>query len=423
MSSARMPTVTKTRVRVATRSKGAWAASLSADALTVIVGLAACESVKLIGTIPGSEIVLIPVLPILLVVRFRKITRGKLKYLFVLLGLWLFGQVVTDIYRGAEFADWARGDSAIVFMALDLAGLAGLLSGSERRKALFILSFALGSLIATRISPNYLFQADPWKFGYSEESPQWWFSLVAGFFARRRYTVAGMLLLGIAGVNLFFNYRSPVLFLLVTMGVMLPMIPERIGRLRILPPQGTGLRIAVLIVIVLTMGFIAELVTTGLSASGALGEDARQKNEMQANSALGFLLGGRPEIFVSTRAVFDSPILGHGSNAKDPKYLEMYEDMLLQAGLRQGEYQEQTVAEVAAIPTHSHLMGAWVTAGVLGALFWGYVFSCSCAAQFGRQSYGPLCYPATAISSSSSCGLSCSPPSDTPQGSEKLFCW
>ena len=25
------------------------------------------------------------------------------------------------------------------------------------------------------------------------------------------------------------------------------------------------------------------------------------------------------------------------------------------------------------IPSHSHLMGAWVSAGILGALFWGYI--------------------------------------------------
>ena len=149
-----MPTITKTRVRTVARSQGAWAASLGGDALTMMVGLAVCWSVTLIGAIPGTEIVMIPLLPILLMIRFRKITQGKFKYLFLLLGLWLVGQIATDIYRGTTFVDWVRCDSAIVFMAMDLAGLAALVSGSERRKAIFIFSFAVGSLLSTRISPS-----------------------------------------------------------------------------------------------------------------------------------------------------------------------------------------------------------------------------------------------------------------------------
>jgi hypothetical protein len=368
-----MPTITKTRKRIFTRSRGAWTASLGADALTVMVGLAVCASVKVIGTIPGSEVVLIPVLPILFIVRFRKIMQGKLKYLFALLGLWLVGQIVTDIYRGTAFVNWARSDSAIVFMALDLAGLTALVGGSERRKGIFIFSFALGTLLATRISPSYFFADYPWKFGYAQGVNLLVIFVSCWFFARRQYTVVAFLFLGMAGVNLFFDYRSPVLFLLVTLGMILPVIPERIGRLRLFPPQKTGRRLVVLILIVFTTGNMAKLVLTGLAASGALGEDARQKTERQENSALGLLLGGRPQILVSAVAVWDSPILGHGSYAEDLKYVEMFRDLIVEIGMHEDQYDERN-AEAMGIPTHSHLMQAWVFAGVLGAVFWVYAF-------------------------------------------------
>ena len=368
-----MPTITKTRERIVSRSKGAWAASLGADALTVTVGLGACVNITLIGSIPGSEIVLIALLPFLLAMRMRRIVHGRLKFLFLLLGLWLLGQVLTDIYRGTEFQDWARGDSAIVFMAMDLAGFAALISGSERRKAIFIFSFALGSLLATRISPNFFFAGAPWKFGYAVGVNSLVVLVSCWFFARRQYSIVGLLLLGIAGVNLFLDYRSPVLFLLVTIGLVLPLIPERIGRLRLLPPQGSWRRIAVLVLIVLTTGGIARLVLTGLAASGALGEEALLKNEAQANSTVGLLLGGRPEILVSSRAVWDSPILGHGSGAKEIKYREMYRDILLEIGIQEQETDDRNDFRFG-IPAHSHLMQAWVNGGVLGGLFWGYVF-------------------------------------------------
>lgn len=368
-----MRTLTQMRVRTPTPSKGKWVASLSADCLTLIVGLAVCASVKLIGTIPGAEVALVPLVPILLVLRFKKIKQGKLKYLFLLMGLWLAGQIATDIYRGTGFVDWAKSDSAIVFMAMDLAGLAALVSGNERRKAIFIFSFALGSVLATRISPNYFFEGSPWKFGYGPGVTSLVVLASCFFFARRQYAATGMLLLGIAGVNLYYNFRSPVLFLLTTIGLVIPVIPERIGRMRILPPPGTGRRLVVLILIVLSTGAVAKLVITGLTASGALGEEAQLKTETQANSTLGLLLGGRPEILVSSAAVFDSPILGHGSYPRDLKYTEMYHDLLIESGVQTEETDYQSASDLGMIPAHSHLMGAWVFAGVLGALFWGYV--------------------------------------------------
>jgi hypothetical protein len=370
---SKMRTLTQTPVRTVTRSKGSWVASIGADIITLILGLAICASVKLVGTIPGTEVVLIPLVPFLLIVRFKKVTQGKFKYLFLLLGLWLLGQIATDVYRGTGFVDWAKGDSAIIFMAMDLAGLAALVSGSERRKGLFIFSFSAGSLLATRVSPNYFFEGAPWKFGYGSGITALVVFASCFFFAQRKYAATGMLLLGIAGLNLLLDFRSPVLILLVTIGLVIPVIPERIGRMRILPAPGTGLRLVALSMILLATGMIAKIVITELAAAGALGEDAREKNELQQNSALGLLLGGRPEILVSSRAVIDSPILGHGSFGKDVKYTEMYRDLLVESGMHEDEFDEENENAFGRIPTHSHLMGAWVFAGVFGGLFWGYV--------------------------------------------------
>ena len=86
------------------------------------------------------------------------------------------------------------------------------------------------------------------------------------------------------------------------------------------------------------------------------------------------MLGGRPEILVSSRAVLDSPILGHGSWAKDFKYNEMLNDLLIEQGKRENYLQDLDPDWRGLIPVHSHLMGAWVWAGILGAIFWAYIF-------------------------------------------------
>ena len=68
---------------------------------------------------------------------------------------------------------------------------------------------------------------------------------------------------------------------------------------------------------------------------------------------------------MSTRAIADSPIIGHGSWAKDVYYVAILRDILESNGFKAtGESDEDL------IPSHSHLLGAWVELGLLGGLFW-----------------------------------------------------
>jgi O-antigen ligase len=97
-------------------------------------------------------------------------------------------------------------------------------------------------------------------------------------------------------------------------------------------------------------------------------EDIKAKEKSQAAGDYGLFLGGRTEIISSFYAIRDSPILGHGSWAKNPYYDQMMYYFLRDAGYQPGK----NVSEL--IPTHSHFWGAWVESGILGAIFWGYIF-------------------------------------------------
>jgi O-antigen ligase len=99
-----------------------------------------------------------------------------------------------------------------------------------------------------------------------------------------------------------------------------------------------------------------------------MGSEARNKYLIQSRGQYGLLLGGRNEIYASSQAIIDSPILGHGSWAKDRKYV------LILLELRRAGYQiEDNILKSDLIPTHSHFFGAWVEAGIMGALFWAWV--------------------------------------------------
>jgi O-antigen ligase len=129
----------------------------------------------------------------------------------------------------------------------------------------------------------------------------------------------------------------------------------------------------------------------GYAASrGSLGQDAEQKYERESSGKYGVLLGGRTELLASLPAIYDSPILGHGSWAKDPIYIIAQHQALLMLGYRSvGKSITLDELRYGLIPAHSYLFQAWVDAGILGAVFWVWILVLT-ARVFMRI------YPATA---------------------------
>jgi O-antigen ligase len=134
-------------------------------------------------------------------------------------------------------------------------------------------------------------------------------------------------------------------------------------------------RVVVTIAASIIVALIGIIMTYQLAASiGILGPSERDKYEQQSKGDLGIILGGRKEMLGYIPAIYDSPILGHGSWAKDPTYLIAQRQLLAQLGYADtGEITSDDIEE-GLIPTHSCLFGAWVDAGILGALFWGWIF-------------------------------------------------
>jgi O-antigen ligase len=107
--------------------------------------------------------------------------------------------------------------------------------------------------------------------------------------------------------------------------------------------------------------------------NGMLGENAQQKYELQAGGEFGLLIGGRQELLIASLAIIDSPIIGHGSWAKDFKYLALLPSLLLKYSYDKLEPVVYNELMTGLIPAHSFLLGAWVYSGLLGAVFWFWV--------------------------------------------------
>ncbi len=344
--------------------------SIGMDVVAFLVGVTLSLAIPLVGQLPAGEVIMLLSLPVLTIVQARHLNRAGIRSVFVLLGLWLVSQLVADLYRQTAFADWTRGNAAILFFAIDLAFITMLISRSESRKLVFIIGFATGALFFAYWSPTTLIESDPWKFGYSTGANLLAVLAASCLFHLRRYLLCAGVLLVFIAANLMDNFRSPVLLLLIAIALALPIIPERIGRLRILPRAGTKARVGVLALLALAAAGGAFSLVQFVTASGFIDEDSQAKNQSQLHG--GFLLAGRPEIVVSSRAVLEHPLIGWGSWAKDYKYVEMLSDFQAQYNL-QTDLTDTEEDSQGLIPAHSHLMGAWIWAGIFGAVFWMYV--------------------------------------------------
>ncbi len=333
------------------------------DVLVFVIPCLLFLEVTVVGRLFASEIMLLALLPFVLIARGRVLWAPLPRTILVLGMAWLLNQVVTDIIRDTPFHDYARGWAKIGFTLVNFAVLYMLLHDSARRLVIFAVGLAVGGILDYYISPETLAVSDPWKFALGGSFT---LLLIVGaqrLFERGMRLVVPAVPAAAAALNLVMGYRSLAgICFLVAVYLFLQWRGPKL-RFRITPA-----RLAMLGV----LGFIATIAfieAYGYAAStGVLGGEAQRKYERQASSQYGLLLGGRMEILVSSRAIMDSPIIGHGSWAKDAEYARL---LLEIKGY--GPWVAASGLQSKLIPTHSYLFGAWVEAGILGAVFWIYI--------------------------------------------------
>lgn len=340
--------------------------------MLVLVALGMGVEIGLVGRLFLSEIFLAAALPFALY--FRTANRFDREWslttqFYILAGLWFLGAVVTDAVRETPFEDLARGWSKILFLILNFASILLLVDGSRQRAVSLVVLLSAASAVRLRMGLNlYVPDAEsvfgnPWKFGYGQLAAEGAFLLSAILISYPLTRLAGLSLPFVdASINLALNARN--LFGLTALSALVVAFLR--SRRRALSPAFLA-----------AMAIVAAAAASGLvfaysyvASSGMIGLEAKDKYEAQSSGGLGILLGGRTESIASTQAILDSPILGHGSWARDVQYVALMANRMEEAG-----YDAASGDPLAddLIPTHSHLLGAWVESGVLGAIFWLWV--------------------------------------------------
>ena len=318
-----------------------------------------------LGTIYLAELCLIGILPVLLVLRGR-LLQSRALALILALGLLYFGaQVITDIIRETPFTDYARGWSRILFLLFSFVSTYLLIGNDRARLLCYACGLVVGSFLFLII--NNPLSAIGWKFGVAGPTTTLiliGFSLVP--ILRSPSSLVGPALLVALGVfSAFMSFRSWGGILMLSAAFLaMPAILRLFG---LKPKPLSYSRMLAMGFVLFAAGFGA-IKLYGLAAeSGMLGEKSKDKYETQsALGDLGILLGGRSESLVTVQAIQDSPLIGHGSWAKDRYYAELRQLMLYRLGFVNRFIEPDN----DLIPTHSHLLGSWVEAGVGGAVFW-----------------------------------------------------
>lgn len=333
------------------------------DGVAFIVPLLQFVELPMVGRLLGSEIFLLFLFPILLAKR-RHCLFAPLPRTFLFLGaLWFSGQILTDLTFSTPFIDYARGWSKIGFILISFSTLYLLFIDQPNRIVLFAAGLALGGILDFYFSPNIRAEHYFWKFGIGIPITLFFILFCLVLRARRHYWLVVGVMVVVAFLNLYFDFRSLAGITFMTACYL--GLHARHRHPNDLKPTVSPHRLLLLGVMGGISVFAILEVYASAAQTGWLGESAQQKYELQAYGVYGLLVGGRSEILVSSQAILDSPFIGHGSWAKDCRYTDMLIDLKRRLGYFPGGEKDECL-----IPSHSHLLGAWVEAGLAGAVFW-----------------------------------------------------
>ena len=353
----------------ASSAAGLWAA--------FFLGLGTRLHVELIGYLPFSELALLCILPFTVSRAYSARNLRKTGWMVPLCFLWLASAIFTDLYQQTQWSLAARGIARAVVYCIAIPQIVLFFSTDGYKKA---ISFALGTV------PSILLSQFIFRGGVIEGRERVYGRAIIDFESHWTVVLGACIMLAIlvlysrsrllahalawaAGIFQITNgsRSAGAVFLLASVVCFL--------KARFL---GKPIRRDVLVTTLWTAftGLILVVVAFGIysfysnaAASGRLGAKAQDKYIKQSGSRFGLLIGGREAVVSGLLAALDSPIVGYGSWPLDR------EGFYLRTCELSGSKPEPTYYQrgYPMIPTHSHVLCAWVENGIGGLFFWIYV--------------------------------------------------
>jgi hypothetical protein len=332
------------------------------------------------GLVMASDLIMLAVFPLALIRHADRLKDKPVPTVLVLGSLWLAAQVITDVIRGAGPDDYLRGWVKIIFVLINFIVVWTVVCVSRRRFVLYGIGLAVGTILEALLHPTVDALSSPWKFGIGIPV-----TMLVALFASRlgNFKYVGVLLpLGsLAVVHLYKDFRimGVICFVVVIYSIFLASADSK---------KHSGARRALLAFSVIAAIGAFSATYSYFAKQGVFGKYAQDKLEVQSAGEGGTLLGGRREILGSGPAILDSPIIGHGSWARDAQYGAIMRERSVELGYKR--FQDGGGSKDDLIPTHSYLFGSWVEAGIVGAIFWMFFLIYTAYTLFSASGDEPL---------------------------------
>lgn len=333
--------------------------------LLFLIPLLANFRFEFVGSVSVGEIILVAVSPLAISGMRDWLGSRAVKIMIGMLAFYLFTQMLSDVYRGSYSGDYWRGWAKISMSLFSFLVVGSLMRGNESRVVVFIMGFGLSAFInrGTTIDVDLMTTAERFKFGVGASIAYLLF-LLAGWVNPRLRVLFLVLPIGLAVAAFLLNARSLAGLILITvlLGVLIPRISLYSKLLK-------GRVVLYVIASILASVLLFEGYKIG-ARQGVLGELAQEKYLYQKERTGDFnLLSGREEIYFTLPKIIQSPLIGWGSWHRDPDYVI---EKILERGATSDTAKYISESSMGLVPSHSHLFGGWMEAGIGGAVFWLY---------------------------------------------------
>ena len=334
-------------------------------AIPFLLGILGFIEIELVGKLAMNEILLLVISPFYLNRAFRVLKLPAFRSMFLLGLIYLFSLIAADLYRHTPPQDFLRGWAKLGLTLISFILLVPILFDNIRALPAFIIGWFL-SPFASIIA--YGVQWELYKFYIGAPISAASF-LVVGYAHRYlRKTTHSMPFLA-SGMALLQNCRSLAGITMIAQISNLLTIHQKSRQDNDghYTASGKARSIFIFLIFCLAGLGIMEIYKYAVT-QGFLGDRMLTTYEMQtAYSSSGefSFLSARWDNLYTWPKIFESPIIGYGSWAKDIDYIVSRSNEI---GINPAMV--AIAGEYGLIQTHSHITAGWLEAGIFGGIFW-----------------------------------------------------
>jgi len=356
--------------------------------LLFLLGLFAETKVYLYGAIALSELVIFALTPILVLKHYYRMRReGFLPFIFMMGGL-IVSMLISSAWNHTPLPYVIKQFAMLYGILAYYICFYELLRQNMRGLGWFFFGVALSHIITIyALNPTvtvseagsaYIGQGDTYDI---VRGPLFWIARVQAF---GQIPIIGSYLSTPFVYSIFFPIAFSAFALASTVSgrgaalfAFLSCLILAVGRKSREKMQRLSRHFLVFVVLGLIGVVLFKSIYSYTASTGMLGDAARGKYEAQTSQGSGLirlLMGGRSEFFMAIPAAIHRPIMGYGPQAEDKdgyalRFLLKYGDDQAVKNYNKRRLDMLRFGYRMSIPTHSHVMWAWITCGLFGLIF------------------------------------------------------